>query len=841
MRDPLVFPVLAFAGGIVLNLTAGIALIESCTAAVAFAALAVAARYARDQSPLTGVLVCLAMLAAGCAWSAFRSPGPDPVIDFSEGEELVLAGCVADLPQIRAGRHQFVLELEPGARVRVTLLEPRPNLGYGQRLELHAALRHPSSFHNPGAFDYRAYLARRAIFWTATARIGAPVNQLPGDCGNPVLRAIYGWKSAALARIDRFFPTDTYRAGMLRALLLGDDSALQAVWIEHFRRTGTYHALVISGAHVSVLVLVLLFLLRITPLSMLACTAVSACVAWLYALAAGGESPVTRSALGLTLVLATRFFFRRARILNILALTAFVFLVFDPRQILEPSFQLTFSSVAAIGAFVIPLCEASTGHVLLAARSLSWNVPGASLHRIAAAWRVEMQMLAATAQALFRVPAGVALRGVAFCARAAVLMADTVLTTATIQLALALPMIVYFHRVSLSGLSANVFVSLPLTAAVPFGFLALLTGWPPLAWAAGTLLDWSRGAAAWHAGWEPNWRTPDPPLWLASLFLAFLLASALGLRRGAKWTLIPACAGVAVSLALVIHPFPPALVPGHLELSAIDVGQGESLFLATPAGRTLLLDAGGFPSWRPGAAAQLRFDHGEDVVSPYLWTRGLRRLDAVALSHAHDDHAQGLLAVIENFRPREIWVSRATSGPVWDRVERHARLYQTQIRRLQAGDQFQFGGAALAVLSPPPDYQPAETAHNNDSLVIQLSYGQRTFLLTGDIENQMEQRMIAHMGPLRADVLKVAHHGSRTSTSGELLDMLRPSFAVISAGLHNRYGLPHATVVDRLASRRIQTLRTDTDGLVTVRTDGYRIRTESNRAVQSKPALWDVP
>jgi competence protein ComEC len=280
-----------------------------------------------------------------------------------------------------------------------------------------------------------------------------------------------------------------------------------------------------------------------------------------------------------------------------------------------------------------------------------------------------------------------------------------------------------------------------------------------------------------------------------------------------------------ILLSLIVwHPFPPKVEPGTLELAAIDVGQGESLFLAFPDGKRMVLDGGGIPVF--GRRTRPRLDIGEDVVSPYLWSRSIRTLDVVAVSHAHEDHAGGLPALLESFHPRELWTgAMPDADPVWVALRARALRQGVKIVPLRAGHRFSYGGAQVEVLAPAPHYQPGRAAQNNDSLALRLSYGAHSFLLTGDIDQRVEAEMIAQGLVVRSQVLKIAHHGGKSSSSAPLLDLARPAVAVISAGFENSYNDPHPEVLKRLAERHVLVLRTDLSGLIRIRSDGRRILT----------------
>jgi len=332
---------------------------------------------------------------------------------------------------------------------------------------------------------------------------------------------------------------------------------------------------------------------------------------------------------------------------------------------------------------------------------------------------------------------------------------------------------------------------------------------------------------AWHMHLEPNWRIPTPPLWLGVAIGAGLTLAVVAGRAGRVW-FTSAAGALAVLLALLLwHPFAPEIVRNTLEMSVVDVGQGDSILMAFPDGKLMLVDGGGIPTFGKRAPAQM--DIGEDVVSPYLWDRSIGRIDVMVCTHAHADHIGGLPALLENFHARELWTGANSDNPAWDALRDRARSEGVRIVPLHRGQHFSYGGAELEVLAPSVDYVAKEAPHNNDSLAFRVTLGRHSFLLSGDIERQVEAELVAEGLLHKTDVLKVPHHGSKTSSTAAFLDLLQPAFAVMSAGFENSYGHPHAEVLERYAERQACVLRTDLDGLVTVRSDGRRLRMDMGR------------
>ena len=458
--------------------------------------------------------------------AVLRRPGPPPEPDAGAREVVIIDGCVVEPPVFSEDREQFALELAPHARARVSLYtqpggKPSwPPLRPECRVE--AKLRRTHNFRNPGSFDSMAYLARKDIYWNGSGR-AASLRVLPGGCGSAFQKAIFDLRGAALDRIDALYEGDSYKTGMMRADLIGETTNLDKLWTEHFRRTGTYHMLVIDGLHVAVLAAAFLFLLRICLVPEPFALAATALAAWLYAFVAGFQTPAVRAAAGFTLYAAARFFFRRPRLLNILAAIATGFVLLDQAQIFDAGFQLSFLSVAAIGALAVPLIERTSGPLVTGLRGLPEVERDLHLDPRVAHFRVELRLLAQTLSLWSRLSERACLAALGIAMRCFFYAYELMVISAVLQLGLALPMAAYFHRVPFTGVTANLLIVPLMSAVVPIGFIGIFTRWKLAAAVAGWLLGASERIALWHTRWEPDWRIPDPPLWLALLFVASLV------------------------------------------------------------------------------------------------------------------------------------------------------------------------------------------------------------------------------------------------------------------------------------------------------------------------------
>ena len=266
---------------------------------------------------------------------------------------------------------------------------------------------------------------------------------------------------------------------------------------------------------------------------------------------------------------------------------------------------------------------------------------------------------------------------------------------------------------------------------------------------------------------------------------------------------------------LILHPLSSARGDANLHVDFLDVGQGDSALVTMPDGTTLLVDGG-------GSIIDTTRRIGETVVSEYLWWRGLDQIDYILVTHADADHIDGLNDVLKNFTVRNALIARAPANdPEFSKFSESLKHTNTRAELLQAGDVIHFGGVELSVLWPPAG---GETSTNNDSIVLRLKFGERSILLTGDIEKQAERSLLESLQNLRADVVKVPHHGSKTSSTEDFVRATAPQLAIISVGRHSMFGHPHQEVVQRWQSHGATVLTTGECGTITITTDGKDLR-----------------
>ncbi len=822
-HEPLIAPCLGVIGGILFAdvLPGEWRLAAACAAASALLWFFALHRRARLATWLAG---CAALFWLAAARVDYQNAAPFPYLAVDPREVVSLDVCIVSLPERQPDRLLFVAEAAPGARLRISWYDAAPALAYGEAYRLPLRIHAVHNAGNPGSFNAERYLRHREIYWNASVAARYPVVRLDRPCGARVPSLAAAARQHILDRISRLAEGDQYLEAMLGALLIGDNAKLEQAWTQSYRQTGTYHAIVVSGLHVTVLAGTLAWLLRACFLPRGVVFLLSGTLVLAYATACGFAAPVLRAAGGYLLFLLGSFFYRRARILNLLAAVALLFLLADPEQIHEGSFLLSFLAVLTLGALAAPLEDYVLSPWKRALYSLE-NRNFDALDPRSAELRLELRLASATVATAFGQPVArvqFALRCLLWPLFAGL---SLLLTSAVILVGLSLPTVLFFHRLTFSSLTANLPVVALLSAGVVVGFAALWAGplaAPVAAPLLSAILNASRAIVDWHLSWDAGGRLPDPPLWLCLLLPVCLLATALLVRMRPRWAWLPTLATLACFVLLAL-PRPPLLAMGQFEVTAVDIGQGDSLFLATPSGHTAILDGGGSRS--------TRFDPGESILSPYLWSRQIAQVDTLIASHGDADHMGGLLAAYDNFRPREVWVSSQVKGELWPRLR--ARAGQ-RIRYLSQGDRLRLGDVAVEVLWPPRS--PLIEKSNAGSLVLLLTHGCHRFLLTGDIENGVERELVASGRLPKIDLLKVAHHGSKSSTSEAFLAATRPSFALVSAGFANSFGHPHPSVTQRLREFRSQVLRTDQLGQVRVLSDGRKLQVEPH--LYRAPHAW---
>jgi competence protein ComEC len=701
-----------------------------------------------------------------------------------EGVDLAVTGVVAGLPQPFAGGVRFDFDIEQ-AEPAEALVPQRISLAWyngasreefqdiapiraGERWGFSVRLRRAHGSANPHGFDYESWLLQRAIGTTGYVRPGDTVRLT-----DLVLRPAYLIERVREILRERYWdslPGYPY-AGILIALAIGDQNAIDAQQWQLFARTGVSHLMSISGLHVtmvaSLFAALVHWLWRRSSALMLALPArkASALAGFLaalgYCLIAGFAVPAQRTLYMVGVVALALWAGRVGSVSRVLGLALLLVLLLDPWAVLAPGFWLSFGAVAVILYVATHRLGEGRGPALRTSL-LQWG-------------RVQW----------------------------------------AITLALAPLLLVWFQQMSLVSPLANA-VAIPLVSLVvtplalvgsvlPFDFIlelahAVMAG---QMW----LLEWCAALPA------AVWQQHAPAAWTVALALA-----------GCAWLLLPR--GVPVrwfGLPLMLPMFtlaPPAPAPGALWLTVLDVGQGLAVFAQTER-HALLYDAG--PAYSPEA------DSGSRVILPFLRASGIARLDAMMLTHDDNDHAGGAVSVLSGVPVGALYSSLP---------ETHAAWLAAPGYRLpcSAGQSWAWDGVRFDVLHPLAASYAIDGLKSNDrSCVLKITSAHGAVLLTGDIEARSEEELLQRApARLRADVLVVPHHSSRTSSTEEFIAAVQPRWAVMPVGYRNRFGHPKEEVVERYRASGAQLLRTDSTGAVLVRLEAEGISVQPYRGLRRR-------
>ena len=761
----------------------------------------------------------------------------------------------------------FAPARDPEVRSEYDSLELR----YGARIRVMVALSRTENYRNPGVSPYTEYLERRDLDATATIKHPLLVERLDDERVFLPLAWLYEWRQRLLTLIDGQFSLET--GGVLKASLLGNRQQLSRSTAERFREGGTFHVLVISGLHISFIGGLVLFLMRRLTGRRVWQFVVPVAFLWSYTLAVGAEIAVVRAALMFTLIALAPLVHRSATSLNALGASTIILLIWRPLDLFDPAFHLTFLSVLAIILLGWPLLRKlrDVGEWRPARETpyppacpAFWRFLAETLFWSEREWKREMNRSNYQCR-LFKHPLAARLERL-HVQRPLRYAASAVVISASVQLILLPLFVLYFHRLPLAGLVLNIFVgalmALVSLIALATLFVSSLSGWlaaPLIHLVEG--LNWLmvHSVDPFARAGLASVRLPEYTGWGRIVYVLYYLPLAvLAIRlarwnptgRGAKvtdehekgsWLLRPRAASIALCLlssVIILHPYSAGKLDGRLRLDFLDVGQGDAALITMPDGTTLLVDAGGRQRFgyrqtaSTGEQAEDGFERdtrsiGEAVVSEYLWWRGLDRVDYLLATHADADHIDGLNDIARNFHVRAALLGRAPAGDSdFTRFAATAREKGVPLRIIGRGDLLRFGGVEVQVLWPKPAQGASASSSNNDSIVLRLRYGQRVFLLTGDIEKETEHALTNAPGDLRCDVLKVAHHGSKTSSTEDFVKAAHPLYAVIPVGLTSTFGHPHKEVLERLKANGAQILTTGRSGTITFSTDGNDLKVE---------------
>lgn len=756
-----------------------------------------------------------------------------------DGKEIQVMGILNSPVSVDGDKASFVLKAEqvegtgpemPAIRIReklqvtVKLLKQEEqqvmvDKKRGDRLEFSGVLEKSDSAGNFGGFDYRRYLRLQHVHWMVSVKGTDHMQTSSGNPWQPVYWLRWNdWARDKLSsRLDEIFPAG--QGGYMKGLLIGVRSDLDPESYREFSELGLTHILAISGMHVAVFIGVLLWIFRVAGMTRENGQLAAMWLLPFYVLLTGASPSVIRAGIMAFIAL----FAARKRLLHdglhMLCAAAVLMLLWNPYYLLDVGFQLSYLVTLGLIILVPPVGR------LLPVRRKSWN---------------------------------------------------TTLAVTFVAQAVSFPLSVYyFNQFSLISWFANLLL-VPLISLVvtPLGSIALGLSFVSFtvgrwtAWATAVLNDFSFSIVSYLDGWRIFhliWPTPTIPWILAYFGLMILFVMGMDKRRKSGReegpfllekvplvTRLPILALCTVLFAgLLFYGYRPDRFRHVGTVNFLNVGQGDSILIHTPEGKNLLVDGGGSVTFsrKPEDRWKERsnpYDVGVKLLVPLLKKRGVHELDELMVTHEDDDHLGGLIAVIEQIPVRRIifngTIKRSKNT---DKLFRLAMEKKIPLLAAGAGCRIQADASTLLYfLEPFSEGRKGELIRaeeqNGKSLVFLMRMGGFQFLFTGDMEKKEEAELLQKMAaqewtPERAglgltsaiDVLKIAHHGSNTSTTAEWVAFWQPKAAVISVGENNRYGHPHVKVVSRLQDSGVEIYRTDTQGEVRITVGKGRMQIET--------------
>jgi len=826
MNRPLIVLTACYMAGV---LSGGLVNIGSSLALplAGFCLLAAAAGYAVAWRKNRRVILIL-FFCLGLAMSRLALEESETLLVEYSGRQVVLTGRIVAEPDVREDKVFYLLqarELSSGeesravtGKVRLQVKESNRVLGYGDVVKAAGLLARPDLPGNPGGFNYRTYLERQGIRVILMARGEKSVEKTGDNTVNPLLNAALQLKrklsSAATASLA---PT---QAAVLNGIVFGTQGLIDPQTRQAFTETGIVHILSVSGLHIGLVLGGMVGLLRLLRLPPGLTVPLVTPVLIFYVLMTGFNPAVLRAAVMALLLLWAYQLGRDRDWPTTMALAALAILLWNPLQIYHPGFQLSFAATWGI-LYLSPI-------IANGCAGLCKVFPDGLTRPLAQALAVPLAAQLAT-----------------------------------------IPLVAwYYNMISPVSLLANL-VAVPLVGIIMLlGVISAFLGmiWLPLAALVnvsnGIIIDMFLKSVGFFQGLPGAvFYLPTPPEALAVVWYGGLLA--IGWLHSGRpgpavkervkgWIIVGLALGAALFLVWT------SLAGGReLAVHFLDVGQGDCILVQTPGGNNMLIDTGGRrDEFQTGTGT------GDQVVTPYLRKIGVRRLDVLVLTHPHEDHAGGAAAVVRNFPVKmavvsqmdEVLKSLENSGAeettavkkkgkndtgeevplAYINLLKKMATAGTAVRTAGAGDMIKLDRETeVEVLYPGLTAGKTISNMNDCSLVLKLTYRQRSFIFTGDVEMEAQSELIQGGADLRADVLKMPHHGSR-SLLPALVEQVNPEAAVISVGAHNNFGHPAQFTLDTLNREGVQVYRTDLDGAMLFETDGRRLEVKTGKNKDAK-------
>lgn len=693
---------------------------------------------------------------------------------YVDSGQITVIGYIYRAPNIKQNKVVYdvkTLYIDKGSKiekikgnVRISTLPDKKGKIYslGDVIKIKGKLKMPKGKRNFGGFDYRAYLFQKGITTTMFSR---EIKKIGTFRINPLMKLAFISRNKIIDFISKNLPRKT--SALLSGLVLGIKEDIPRGILSDFQDTGLMHLLAVSGLHVGIIYKMLQELFYYTGLSLKFSFFLQGLLIVFYCILSGLTPSVVRATIMILIVILSNLTLRRYDSLNSLSLAAFIVLLKNPLNLFSISFQLSFCATLGIIIF----------------------------------YRFFENYLSKLPKFL----------------------RESTAAGISAQIIVCPFLAYYFNKVSIIGILTTPLVAPLASTALILGFIASIFSFCFLSLAkilvkvSGFLILIMEKIVGFFARIPFSYIIiPQIDPLLIFIYFIFLALSIKVILKKQNTKVKQILVFVMIFTLIIVLTFRDKSV----EVTFIDVGQGDSIFIRTDNNKTILIDGGGIPSGNSET-----FDIGRDIIKPFLYAKGVRSIDIMVLTHFDIDHVQGLLSLMDEMPVGMILYGMPDGSNLYKQMVNIAKNRKIKVARIGREDKFYIGNVLFEVLHPSKEN--INYTSNDSSVVIRMTYGQAAFLFTGDLEHLGEKEVLTSYNDIQADVLKLGHHGSRTSTSKEFLDAVNPKFAVISVGKDNNFNHPSLEILNLLKNKSIKVLRTDIQGGITFKIydKGVKIQT----------------
>ena len=694
----------------------------------------------------------------------------------------VLIGTVRDEGEYKGSYWQYILGNNKinGEKIKSNILiRSKSKLNFGDRIKAAANFKLPTSIRNSGGYDYSKYLKTLDIYITAEIEDTSILQNFDVDLVRRISHMIsYKVKEFSSKNLD------VDEAGILNALIIGDESKISSETQSQYKKAGMIHLLVVSGGHIVFLIMMLEMILKLFNVSKKSSKYVTIIVIILYVFITGATPSIVRAGVACIIIKFSEIIGRENDGYTTLFLVLLLILIKNPFSIFSLSLQLSFFGVLGIMMLYAKIKEKLVFLPNFIADSLALTTSAFLFVTPIISYNFNTIYFSGFISNIFTLP----LSGF-------IMMAGVILFIISFIFPFIVPffMKIVSFGIYLMNLSAEFFANID--------FLTYYT------------------------------ITPDK----ISIILYYILAVYIFAKKQDtsilqekslilyKRKLIKVRKEIGITILIVlllISSFKKINIGRDVEVSVIDVGHGDSILIQIPCGKNILVDTG--DSYVRG---DMVYDSGKSTVVPYLLDKGIKTLDLLILTHFDSDHIGGYESILEVIDVKNLGISiNSTKKSEYNRIIRIAKENNTKIKKLERGDTYAFGDTTIRFLLP--EKVDKIENENNDSIVFLLEYKDKKVLFMGDLEKEGEELLMNLEKDLKIDILKVGHHGSITSSSKEFIEKTSPKIALISVG--NRFSsIPGKEVLKRFSSIYTKVYRTDKNGEIKVKINDDRIKVET--------------